>query len=166
MNNTVIEIEENNIRIIKNIFEVVSSKQDMSAIRKYIDKDMTVFLDGSPNFGIIWWCRWFRLVQLFAKHKFSNLSLKGKKFSLEDSIVKVSVMWYGEKNGKQLTSQLFPASFEINGDKVKNIWTYRTNYKFIFGEWIRYRPYYWLILFVGLVYFSFVKIPVKSEPLE
>ncbi|WP_204104014.1 MULTISPECIES: hypothetical protein [Spirulina sp. CCY15215] len=142
--------------IVRYILAIISRQQEMSSIANYIAEDVEIYRDDLPSGGgLIWWCRWVRFLQFIADRKMQGLELREEQMIVKDNIVEVLARWHGTKNGKPIASGDVPVRYQIDGDRVTKIWSYTTNYTFIHGDLIVYKPIFTL-LFLRLCIYSWL----------
>ena len=142
-----LERAEDKKAIIRAIFEVISRKREMSSIGNYIAEELEIYRDDAPSGGgLIWWCRWVRFLQFVADRKMQGLELREERSLVKNNIVEVLARWHGIKDGKPVTSPDVRVIYQIDDGKVTKVWSYGTNYIFIHGKLIAYKPFFSLLL--------------------
>lgn len=133
--------------IIREIFAVISRQKEMSSIANYIAEDLEIYRDDLPSGGgLIWWCRWVRFLQFIADRKMQGLELREEWMTVKDNIVEVLARWHGTKAGKSIASRDVLVRYQIDSDRVTKVWSYTTNYTFIHGDLIIYKPIFSLLV--------------------
>ncbi len=144
---------EDKKEIVRAILAIISRQKEMFSVGNYIAEDLEIYRDDLPSGGgLIWWCRWVRFLQFIADRKMESLELREEQMKVKDNIVRVLARWHGIKNGKPITSGDVPVCYQIDSDRVTKIWSYTTNYTFIHGDLIVYKPIFTLLLLRLLIY--------------
>ncbi|MGK7926840.1 MAG: hypothetical protein AB4290_16635 [Spirulina sp.] len=139
--------------IIRAIFAVISRQREMASIGNYIAEDLEIYRDDLPSGqGLIWWCRWVRFLQFVADRKMQGLELREERTIVKDNIIDVLARWHGKKNGQPIASGDVRVRYQIDGDRVTKVWSYTTNYTFIHGNLICYKPIFSLLLLRLFIY--------------
>lgn len=139
--------------IVRAILAIISRQQEMSSIANYIAEDVEIYRDDLPSVGaLIGWCRWVRFLHFIADRKMQGLELREEQMIVKDNIVEVLARWHGTKDGQPIASGDIPVRYQIDGDRVTKIWSYTTNYTFIHGKFIVYKPIFILLFLRFLIY--------------
>lgn len=139
--------------IIRAIFAIISRQKEMSSIANYIAEDVEIYRDDRLSVGALTgWCRWVRFLQFIADRKMQGLELREEQMTVKDNIVEVLARWHAKKDGQPIASGDVPVRYQIDGDRVTKIWSYTTNYTFIHGDLIVYKPIFTLLLLRLLIY--------------
>ena len=143
-----LERPEDKKAIIRAIFEVISRKREMSSIGNYIAEDLEIYQDDalSSGQGLICWCWWVRFLQFVADKKMQGLELREERSFVKDNIVEVLARWHGIKDDQPVASPDVRVSYQIDDGKVTKVWSYTTNYMFVHGKLIAYKPFFFLLL--------------------
>lgn len=142
--------------IVRAILAIISRQKKMSSISNYIAEDVKIYRDDLLSVGALTgWCRWVRFLHFIADRKMQGLELRAEQIAVKDNIVEVLGRWHGTKNGQPIASGNIPVCYQIDGDRVRKIWSYTTNYTFIHGDLIIYQPIF-TILFLRLCIYSWL----------
>jgi hypothetical protein len=150
------------------LVRVINGDAPYGAASEILDPMVKIHMDSAEYCGIDVWFKWIHLIRNCGR--VSDLRITGCQVrcdAQEPSLVYLSGRWTGTIRSRRATgvsANSGEARYLIRDGRIKEIWTHKSNYEFIFGRWIRYAIYYNLFLGWAALYFAFRSLRNKDDP--
>jgi hypothetical protein len=150
------------IDLVLALVRVVNGEAPRLAAREILDPMVEIHMDSLGYCGIDLWYKWIHLIRNCGRVDGLRMTQCRVRCDAGDpSVVHLSARWTGTIRSRR-TIETAPADGEarylIQDGRIKKIWTYKSNYEFIFGRWIRYSICYLVFLAWTVVYFALLSL--------
>lgn len=141
------------------LVRVINGDAPRLAAREILDPMVKIHMDSTEYCGIDVWFKWIHLIRNYGR--VSNLRItecQARCDASEPSLVHLSARWTGiirSRHAPGISERRGEGRYLIRDGRIKEIWTHKSNYEFIFGPWIRYSICYSLFLGWAVLYLSF-----------
>jgi hypothetical protein len=131
-----------------------------------LDPSVRIYMDKAKHKGRSLWYKWIHLIRgcgLIADLRMTDTVVSVDP--LDPTLVHLTMRWEGRDrtNWIALTSPYIGSiSYRVRDGIISEIWTRKSNYEFIFGEWVRLRLGYRLLLGWAILYFMHLSRHGKS----
>jgi hypothetical protein len=159
-------IERSPTDLVFALVRVVNGEAPRLSARDILDPMVEIRMDAMPYRGIDVWYKWIHLIRNCGRVSDLRMTQCRARCDADDpSLVHLSARWTGT-----IRSRRMPATAAHDGEvrylirdgRIKEIWTHKSNYEFIFGRWIRYSICYWLFSAWIFLYFAFLSLRKKD----
>jgi hypothetical protein len=159
-------IERSPTDLVFALVRVVNGEAPRLSARDILDPMVEIRMDATPYCGIDVWYKWIHLIRNCGRVSDLRMTQCRARCDPGDpSLIHLSARWTGT-----IRSRRTPATAADNGEvrylirdgRIKEIWTHKSNYEFIFGRWIRYPICYWLFSAWIFLYFAALSLRKKD----
>jgi len=140
------------------LVRVINGDAPRLAAREILDPMVKIHMDSTEYCGIDVWFKWIHLIRNCGR--VSNLRItecQARCDALEPSLVHLSARWAGiirSRHAPGISERRGEGRYLIRDGRIKEIWTHKSNYEFIFGRWVGYSICYSLFLGWAVLYFA------------
>lgn len=123
------------VAALERVLAVFAGAAPVAAIGEYVDEDVIVHIDRLRFRGLGGWKKW-------ARHSHASWPFAALRFEIEDAVhdpatdrLEVKIAAIGRRRGTE-AEERSPAErfvYRFEGGKVREIWTSRRNYTFLYG---------------------------------
>ena len=140
------------------LVRVISGDTPGHAAREILDPMVQMHMDSSEYCGIDIWYRWIHLIRNCGRIDGLRLTHCQVQCDVrQPGLVHLSARWRGtiRSRGSHAESPLVAASYLVYDGRIKELWSTKSNYEFIFGRWISYHLCFNAFLLWSVLYSSF-----------
>ncbi len=120
-------------KVIDDLFEVISGRVNITDVEKIMSPKVVLHMDCVSFCGIQYWKKWVSFLR--SRSPFKSLELRCEEKTIEGDKVIVLARWRGvDAKGEVHHSDDVVGTFQIQNDKLVEIWSKKANYTFIFGK--------------------------------
>ncbi len=138
------------VEVVARIVEMLSGERSRIEADRYIDPQITIHMDATIHRGLILWQKWLYLIRNCGRVHDLRLVVQELTAERQDpAIVHLVGRWTGVGKYDGLPRQASHFAhfrYRLSQGRVAELWTQRTNYDFIVGDWLRFRLFYRLYL--------------------
>lgn len=136
--------------IIDAVFEIISSKAPTHHAARYIDDDVVVKMDDISARGFQYWCAWVEYMRAFSR--IPDLTIERRQAVINDNCMEVSGIAYGKLRNNKRVEKPISVKFFFVDNRITEIYTSRFNYTAVFGEKIKYKLVFYLLVLRMLIW--------------
>lgn len=122
-----------------------------------LDPSLNIYMDKAKHQGLSLWYKWIHMIRgcgLIANLRMTDTVISVDR--IDPNLVHLTMRWEGRNRTSDIaltSSYVGSISYRVREGIISEIWTRKSNYEFIFGEWIKFRLGYRLLLGWAILYF-------------
>jgi hypothetical protein len=122
-----------------------------------IDPGVRIYMDTTIHEGRALWYKWIHMIRGHGRIdglRMTNAVIRGS--SEDGCLVHLAMQWEGRDRttgASMVSAPTLGVRYRLRDGKIAEIWTHKVNYRFIFGDWIRFQIGYRLLLIWAFFYF-------------
>jgi len=143
--------------LVLTLVQVINGDSPLVTAQESLDPTVQIHMDAVEFFGIDSWYRWIHLIHHCGRVAEPRITHCEARCDARDpNLVHLSARWTGiNRSLRERTTSARNAEsrYLVLDGRIKEIWTRKSNYQFIFGRWITYSICYWTFLGWAMLYF-------------
>jgi flavin-dependent dehydrogenase len=147
-----------NVATVLRLLGIVSGREPLAKGAELVAPDVVCHLDGLTGRGINTWARWVEFVRSRGVENFAAVADRVE--TAPGGLVTVHGRVRGERGGREIVSSPGAATYRLEGGRIVEIWTTRTNYELVFGARARSAAG-WLLVLAQLAVWS--RLPGRAD---
>ena len=152
--------------VVLALVRVINGEAPRRAADDILDPTVDIHMDAANHRGIDIWYKWVHLVRncgRIAELRMTRCRVESDVKSPD--IVHLTARWTGiirSQHQYGVAKRDARLSYLVRDGRIREIWTHKSNYEFVFGRWIRYSICYRLFLAWAIVHFATMSLRGKD----